>query len=511
MAILTEHRDKYEVRIKRYPDGTYFDEYEATEPRGVNKDRIVNRRNRYIVGEEGTTYTIEVTLHEGFDFGTYSDVHVQLFVPEADGCVCYMNIKKPKSQRESSPDLTSSEEDNSNNSKYIIAKDIVEELQFADVKVDGRTILKSRFTFRGLATDEKLEKETDVAGIEPESLGHFYVRVCKVKWTRTKLSDNEYMEAKRAARDKRSRLQDALSAKSESKTVWDATKVDEDSFEKDGIVFGLGPDFMREPISRYKSVVEQHLDKDFYFYYRTAEFLEFKNILKCPVPLSCFAWKQLTDWERKSALSELQKVNKEYVHQAREAEHGEIHARPSNNGHREDDLPEWRSWARMYARERQAAFETLKKANKVYERGEVPGEPDEINDKANPVIIDDESEPEDQKPAVKRERSPVNIMDATSDEEHKSKLKIKKVKVKNEPIDVDARAAKKSRLAQDSGQQGSPGVDDSDDDELERKMEKARKLAEDIEIEERLANMKREQRALEAEIEAAKKKKSSRK
>jgi len=27
---------------------------------------------------------------------------------------------------------------------------------------------------------------------------------------------------------------------------------------------------MREPISRYKSVVEQHLDKDFYFYYRTA-------------------------------------------------------------------------------------------------------------------------------------------------------------------------------------------------------------------------------------------------
>ncbi|MAD82967.1 MAG: hypothetical protein CL912_08380 [Deltaproteobacteria bacterium] len=146
----------------------------------------------------------------------------------------------------------------------------------------------------------------------------------------------------------------------------------------------------------------------------------------------------------------------------------------------------------------------------MYERGEVPGEPDEINDKANPVIIDDESEPEDQKPAVKRERSPVNIMDATSDEEHKSKLKIKKVKVKNEPIDVDARAAKKSRLAQDSGQQGSPGVDDSDD-ELERKMEKARKLAEDIEIEERLANMKREQRALEAEIEAAKKKKSSRK
>ncbi|MAD82965.1 MAG: hypothetical protein CL912_08370 [Deltaproteobacteria bacterium] len=90
------------------------------------------------------------------------------------------------------------------------------------------------------AIDEKLEKETDVAGIEPESLGHFYVRVCKVKWTRTKLSDNEYMEAKRAARDKRSRLQDALSAKSESKTVWDATKVDEDSFEKDGIAFGLG-------------------------------------------------------------------------------------------------------------------------------------------------------------------------------------------------------------------------------------------------------------------------------
>jgi hypothetical protein len=63
----------------------------------------------------------------------------------------------------------------------------------------------------------------------------------------------------------------------------------------------------------------------------------------------------------------------------------------------------------------------------------------------------------------------------------------------------------------------SPGVEEHkiaptrnseiDDDELERKMAKARALDEEIEREERLAKLKRERRALQDEIEDAKRKK----
>jgi hypothetical protein len=46
-----------------------------------------------------------------------------------------------------------------------------------------------------------------------------------------------------------------------------------------------------------------------------------------------------------------------------------------------------------------------------------------------------------------------------------------------------------------------------DDDELERKVAKARALEEEIEMEERLAKLKRERRALQDQIEDAKRKK----
>jgi len=53
-------------------------------------------------------------------------------------------------------------------------------------------------------------------------------------------------------------------------------------------------------------------------------------------------------------------------------------------------------------------------------------------------------------------------------------------------------------------------ISNVDDGELERKKEKARALAEEIETEERLAKLKRERRALQEEIDDAERKKQKR-
>jgi hypothetical protein len=78
MAILKERGDQYEVRIKRYPEGTYFDEYVKN---GERDKSSAKKCDRYIIGESGVKYTIEVTLRNGFNFGKYDRVHVQLFFP----------------------------------------------------------------------------------------------------------------------------------------------------------------------------------------------------------------------------------------------------------------------------------------------------------------------------------------------------------------------------------------------------------------------------------------------
>ena len=68
MAILKCGNDEYEVRIKRYPEKTYFDEYVKT---GDREKSSATSCDRYIVGEDGVRYTIEVTLKKGFTFGEF--------------------------------------------------------------------------------------------------------------------------------------------------------------------------------------------------------------------------------------------------------------------------------------------------------------------------------------------------------------------------------------------------------------------------------------------------------
>lgn len=129
MAILKEGNDEYQVRIKRYPEKTYFDEYVKTNGREVPGSR---RCDRYIVGEGGVRYTIEVTLKEGFDFGTYSQVQVQLGLPRHNDTVSFKDIYKP------------------NHSEGGIKEKLSTELEYADVTVGGRMMLGARFAFQNL-------------------------------------------------------------------------------------------------------------------------------------------------------------------------------------------------------------------------------------------------------------------------------------------------------------------------------------------------------------------------
>jgi hypothetical protein len=49
----------YEVRVKRHPERTYFEEHVKMERRERLWD---HERERYIIGESGAKFTIEVTL-----------------------------------------------------------------------------------------------------------------------------------------------------------------------------------------------------------------------------------------------------------------------------------------------------------------------------------------------------------------------------------------------------------------------------------------------------------------
>jgi hypothetical protein len=132
MAILFDvEANEYEVRIKRYPEGTYFEEHVKTERRERDWDQD---RERYIIGESGAKFTIEVTLRKGFYFVEYDVVQAQLFLPGRDDSVTRIHINKPS-------DL---------DGKRRTTSDIIDQLQYADVEIGGKKVLGARFAFRDL-------------------------------------------------------------------------------------------------------------------------------------------------------------------------------------------------------------------------------------------------------------------------------------------------------------------------------------------------------------------------
>jgi hypothetical protein len=238
MAILKCGNDEYEVRIKRYPEKTYFDEYVKT---GDREKSSAIACDRYIIGEDGVRYTIEVTLKKGFTFGEFDRVQAQLFVSGHKRSTSFRNMWRPADYEGG------------------IKTDLTTELEYADVTVGGSKVLGARFGFRSLAIGnfqvflsfttltfylgDKLVKETDIVGISPESLGWFEVVVCKIRCDTRRLTDKEYRRKLKAAN---AASNVPLSSKTSRAAVdrtehllWDAQKVDEESFSKDGIVYAL--------------------------------------------------------------------------------------------------------------------------------------------------------------------------------------------------------------------------------------------------------------------------------
>ena len=237
MAILKCGNEEYEVRIKRYPEKTYFDEYIKT---GEREKTAATTCKRYIVGEGGVKYTIEVTLKKGFMFGEFHSVQAQLKVPGKTSPVSHKNIRRPADYKDG------------------IKEKITTELEYADVTVRGLKFLGARFAFRSLAlgtlfvqsisaytndiVDEKLVNETDLMGIDPESLGFFKIKLHKLRWENRRLTDGEYKTKVAAANDASKvppSLNSSLVVGNRKQHPWDAQKVDEDSFKKDGIVYAI--------------------------------------------------------------------------------------------------------------------------------------------------------------------------------------------------------------------------------------------------------------------------------
>ena len=129
MAILKIGGDEVEDRIKRYPDGTYFDEHVKVEEREKPWERECTR---YIVGEDGVTYTIEFTLRKGFSFDGYNIVKASLHLGDSDKSICHHHFYKPI------------------DCDGIIKDDVTRELGYANVTVSGKKMLGTRFAFKSL-------------------------------------------------------------------------------------------------------------------------------------------------------------------------------------------------------------------------------------------------------------------------------------------------------------------------------------------------------------------------
>ncbi|KAF7889231.1 hypothetical protein EAF00_009531 [Botryotinia globosa] len=517
MAILKTELGEIEVRIKRYPEDTYHDEYIKVE--GKEKSTDIDRE-RYIVAEPDTTFYIEVILEEGFKIGKYSSIDAFVHLPDRDKSISSIAL------------LWRHVEESNRNAKI----DHIQKMQYADVEIDGQKMLDARFAFKKIEIDERLSEETDLMGIKPDHLMSFAVKLYFFKSFTTRLSENEYKKAlsnwEKACSEIRfpswnqMKLNANLRSKPKTnqldiKNIWDVKKIDQDSYQKHGsssaigfvggkpkaprnettvnsFYLQIGPHFSsKNPDRATTTYPSTYASGIFTFHGRTAEFLEQVGIVKYPPLLHCYSWSVSDDNERKTALSELQELSKKQWHEDREKESGMV-------------LP--------------LAFESLQKKKKDHERVIVQREYKNIMGKT--ISLDGEDDELSRKPL---ERSRYNT------QKERAKSGKEGVRIKREEIQ---RAMAKSSDAQqvttvDIIKQKTPNVDDDDDsiiivsetknpilssaqkekeialadEELREEEAALEKLKEYIAQEERVIKMKRERGALQERIDAARSKK----
>ncbi|TGO57022.1 hypothetical protein BOTNAR_0210g00100 [Botryotinia narcissicola] len=490
MAILKTELGEVEVRIKRYPDDTYHDEYIKVE----GKEKITDiKRERYIAAEPDTTYYIEVTLKEGFKIGKYSSIEAHVCVADTNGTISSITLLSRHTE----------------GLKRKAKTDHIQKMQYADVEIDGQKMLGARFVFKKIEIDEKLSKETDIMGIKPDHLMTFTVKLYFFESFTTRLSENEYKKAlskwEKACSEIRTsswnqmKLNVKLRSNTETnqlvaKNIWDVKKIDQDSYQKHGISSAIGfvGGKMQPKASRNGTSVNSIYKSDHItFPEKPDQFLEQVGIVKYPPPLHHYSWGVVNDNERKTALSELQELSKKHRIKS------------------EDDPWEWRHWDKLYAAEKQKAFDKLQTDKKNRQRGIVQLEYKNIMGEI--ISLDGEDDETSRKPLqrgvrIKREeiqRAMANSSKAQQvttadvikhnanivDEDDDSIIIVSETK---NPILRLAAKEKEIALA---------------DEDLRKEEAALEKLKEDIAQEERVIKMKRERDALQGRIDAARSKK----
>jgi len=149
------------------------------------------------------------------------------------------------------------------------------------------------------------------------------------------------------------------------------------------------------------------------------------------------------------------------------------------------------------------------KSKRAYERGETIRQYESRNGEIISLIDEDDEKPKKKEKLIssaklspESEKKPVKIEDGSAVQ--------KEINVKNEKIDLEdpvstPNLAPVPALANSAEHREATTarIENIDDGELERKRARAKALAEEIAMEERIARLKRERRALEEEIEVA--------
>ncbi|TAQ89276.1 hypothetical protein B7494_g2409 [Chlorociboria aeruginascens] len=437
-----------DVRIKRYPEGSYYDEYVKI---GDLEKPNATEFERYIVAEPGTMFEVEITLKKGFNFKQHDEALAVLeFLGDSNSFI------GSESATPSTGGVLNS-----------IKSDLKFSIKYVDPSVFG--LKNSRLAFRALSGDDSLPKgETDRAGISPKDLDGFKIDICTCLKASGRTEQITY-----------------------GNIPLEVKKVDENSFGKDGITCAIGQSSL----------------------FILADFLERINCVKFPPPLHLYAWEVLMPAERRVALKELQRINKEHTKKAFEAKNGSVMSK-SGRGVGENEPKEWRAWNKMRGWERKAAFMSLQDARKEAEREQVQRQFETNAVEINSLVDEDKSAKARKSAVLKRERSPsissngmailigeTGLPALGGNAVPPARASVKPEQEVKEIIDVDARALKKIKTV--TPQVATYSL------EIEEMRRESMELAKEIEEAERLTQMRKKQNALKKKIEAAKEKAST--
>jgi len=220
MPIIEHQGNKIEVKIQRQPDKTYFDEYVKTGNREIPNAQTYER---YIIGEHGTIFEIEVTLKVGYKFRDYERYRVYLYIGDVQqkSKISFVSLNRPAKHENG------------------IKEDLKGYIRSADTVIDGKMVTGAKFSFHGLNASENLSMETNILGVSPESLGCFTIQLIEFRW--------EYADKpKKVYENQKEKYLKGLAAsiaapkQAQSHEVFDVQMVDAESFKKQGLEYGLG-------------------------------------------------------------------------------------------------------------------------------------------------------------------------------------------------------------------------------------------------------------------------------